>query len=176
MPLTLRSTHIHQRWQQVQGEGWTQHPMPSFEKCIVVDGHGEKLNKPMVPHDLGRTRERCELPQCEPIFGLCAQSGWKWKDRSVALSCSLSCCCCCCFKGGAGLIKGGGGRVTRRDTDGTLKAPWSGTSVPYTAATRGTQPSSPSRTGCGFPASRPNFSAIWLLPPVGHLTNSTPSG
>lgn len=125
MSLMRRSIHIHQRLQQVQGEGCTQHLMPSFGKCNVVEGHGEKLSQPTVPHDLGRTRERCELPECEPIFGLCAQTGWKREDRSVALSCSLS-----FLKRGAGLMQGGGGRVTRGATDGTLKALWGGSSAP----------------------------------------------
>lgn len=40
-----------------------------FGKCHVVEGDGQKLSKPTVPHDLGRTRERCELPHREPIFG-----------------------------------------------------------------------------------------------------------
>lgn len=66
--LTLRPSNTHQRVQRVRGECWTLHPMPSFGKCNVVESHGEKLSKPTVPPDLGRTRERCELPQCEPII------------------------------------------------------------------------------------------------------------
>lgn len=87
-------------------------------------------------------------PNVSPLFCPCAQTGCKRKDRSTVLSYSLS-----FLKRGAGLMPGGGGsRVTRGATDGTLKALWGGRSATMCQQQQQEELSLlPKQDGYGFP-------------------------